>query len=62
MSLTKKVLKQRQFPEDEACRNECLVNSRSERNRCLTKLEKVTKIVTDLIGCNRDINGVNKAN
>ena len=62
MSLTKRVLKQHQFPEDEGYRDEHLVSSRSKRNRYLTKLEKVIKIVTDLIDCNRDINEINKAN
>ena len=48
------MLKQRHFPEDEGYRDERLVSSRSKRNRYLTKLEKVMKIVTDLIDCNRD--------
>ena len=62
MSLTKRVLKQREFPEDKGYRDERLVSSRSKRNRYLTKLEKVIKIVTDLTDCKRDINDVNKAN
>ena len=62
MSLTKRVLKQWQFPEDEGYRDKRLVSSRSKRNRYLTKLENVIKIVTDLIDCNRDTNEINKAN
>ena len=62
MSLTKRVSKQRQFPEDEGCIDERLVSSRSTRNRYLTKLEKVIKTVTDLIDFNKDVNGVNKDN
>ena len=49
MSLTKRVLKQRLFPEDEGYRYEGLVSSRSKKNRYLTKLEKVIKTVTKLI-------------
>ena len=62
MSLTKRVLKQHQFPEDKGYRDELSVSSRSKRNRYLTKLEKVIKIVTDLIDRNRDINEINQAN
>ena len=48
------MLKHCHFPEDEGYRDERLVSSRSKRNRYLTKLEKVMKIVTDLNDCNRD--------
>ena len=60
MSLIKRVSKQ--LSEDKGYRCERLVSNRSKWNRYLTKLEKVFKIVTDLINCNKDINDLNKAN
>ena len=60
--LTKRLSKQCHFQENEDYRDESLVSNRSKRNRQLTKLEKLIETVTDLIGCNRDINDVNKAN
>ena len=55
MSLTKRVLKQRQFPEDEGCRDERLVSSRNKRNRYFTKLEKVIPYHTSRHLCMLDI-------